>query len=119
MAGPHSLDTALPDLGREHRPEALLTETHHLVADLDAALVEQILNVPQRDWEADYIITARRMDLGARLEVLEGVGFGQLEKLLSPLPRRNPSSFDKTLKGLALVMVGRYPAPALPQAKFF
>ena len=37
---------------REHRPEALPPEPHRLMADLDPALAEQVLHIPQRQREA-------------------------------------------------------------------
>ena len=49
----HAIDTALPDLGREQRPEAMPTELDRLVADLGAALGKQVLDVPERKREAD------------------------------------------------------------------
>ena len=44
---PHRLDAAAPDLRRENRPEAVPPESHRLMRDVDAALVQQILDVPQ------------------------------------------------------------------------
>jgi hypothetical protein len=79
-------------------------EPDRLVADLDAALVEQILNVPQREWEADVHHHRQANDLGARFEVLEGVGFGHLGTLLSPLPRLKPSSSDTELRATHALM---------------
>ena len=39
--------TPFPDLSSEHRTEAVPPEPHRLMTDVDAALVEQILHLPQ------------------------------------------------------------------------
>ena len=40
------MNAPLPDLGGEHRPKAVPPQTHHLVADIDAALEQEILDLP-------------------------------------------------------------------------
>jgi len=47
------LDTPLPDLGSEHRTEPVPPEPHRLMADVDAALEQQILDLTQRKRVAD------------------------------------------------------------------
>jgi hypothetical protein len=47
MELPHARDAAPADLGGEDRPEPVPPEAHALVADLDAALVQHVLDVPQ------------------------------------------------------------------------
>jgi hypothetical protein len=44
---PHRLDPVSPDLGRENRPQLIPPEPHRFVGDVDAALVEQVLDLPQ------------------------------------------------------------------------
>jgi len=39
------MDTSFPDRGREHRSEAVPPGTYCLVADIDAAFVEKILDL--------------------------------------------------------------------------
>jgi hypothetical protein len=95
VAALHPLDAALADLGGEHRAEAMPPKSHCLVADLDAALVQQVLDVPQREREADVQHNRQADDLGGRLEPLEEAGLGHVGMLTSPLPRLKPSSFDK------------------------
>ena len=46
--GAHRLDTLAFDLGGKHRPEPVPPVSHRLVADLDASLVEQVFDIPQR-----------------------------------------------------------------------
>jgi hypothetical protein len=38
------------------------------MADVDAALVQQVLDVSERKWKQTYIITARRMTSGLVLK---------------------------------------------------
>ena len=47
------VNTALPDLGREHRTEPVPPQTHRLVADVDAALEQDVLDLAQRQRVAD------------------------------------------------------------------
>jgi hypothetical protein len=44
----HAADPLAADVGREQRPEPVLPEPHGFVANIDAALEQQILHVPQR-----------------------------------------------------------------------
>jgi hypothetical protein len=74
-------------LSSEHRTEAMPPKLHRLVADLDATLVQQVLDVPEREREADAQYDRQADDLGRRLEVLEGAGFGHVGTLLGALPR--------------------------------
>jgi hypothetical protein len=67
-AGLHALDPALPDLGCEQRAEAMPPEPHRLVADLDAAFVQHVLDALQRRREPNDGITARRMISGLVLK---------------------------------------------------
>src|SRR6056297_446378 len=98
VAGLHALDAALADLGSEQRTEAMPPEPHRLVADLDTALMQKILDVPKREREPDVHHHRQTDDLAARLEVLEWVRFGHAETLASALPRLKPSLSDKTLR---------------------
>ncbi|CUH36847.1 hypothetical protein JSE7799_01243 [Jannaschia seosinensis] len=72
-------------------------EAHRLVADVDAALVQQILDVPQRQRETDVHHHRQSDDLGAGLEVLEGAALGHATKLSSRPLRLKRSSSDKAL----------------------
>src|SRR6056297_1444010 len=98
VAGFHAPDAPLPDLGGEHRPKPVPPEPNRLVTDLDTTLVQQILNVPERQREPDVHHDRQADDLGRRLEVLEGVAFGHLGTLAGAMPRLKPSSSDKTIK---------------------
>ncbi len=45
--------SALPDLRSEHRTKSVPPELHDLMADIDAALEQEILYLPERQWIAD------------------------------------------------------------------
>jgi hypothetical protein len=109
VAGRHALDAAFPELGCEQRAEAVPPEPHRLVADLDAALVQQILDAPQLEQEPDVHHHRRVEDLGACLEVLEGAGLGHGRMVLRPLPRLKPSSSDRNQLGQLLCPPRCYP----------
>src|SRR6056297_471711 len=96
VAGFHASDAPLPDLGGEHRPKPVPPEPNRLVTDLDTTLVQQILDVSERQREADVHHDRQADDLGRRLEVLEGVAFGHLGTLAGAMPGLKPSSSDKT-----------------------
>ena len=67
--GPHSRDPFAADLGGEHRAEAVPPEPHDLAVDLDAALMQEILDVAQRQRVADVEHHRQADDLWAGLEV--------------------------------------------------
>lgn len=82
-----------PDSGGEHRPKPVRPELRRLVADLDAALVQQVHDVSQRQRVADIKHHRQADDLGACLEVPEGAGFGHREKPGGRPDRLDQSSF--------------------------
>src|SRR5690606_28835863 len=93
----HALDAPLADLAGEHRPEPMPPEPHGLVADVDAAFVQQVFDTPQRERKADVHHHRQADDLGRRLEVAEwrkpGVGWRRTARR----PRIKPSSSDTAL----------------------
>ena len=62
--GPHPLDPLPADLGGEHRAEPVPPEPHRLVADVDAALGQQVLHIPERQRYFTDIITTVRITSG-------------------------------------------------------
>ena len=58
---PHIRDSSLANLGGEHWSKPVPPEPNGLMADIDAALGQQILDVAQRQGNRTYIITTRRM----------------------------------------------------------
>ena len=64
-------------------------EPHRLVADVDAALVQQVLDVSERKREPDVHHHRQADDLGAGLEVPEGGAFGHPKRLAGRSARLN------------------------------
>ena len=75
VAGFQALDPLLPDLRGEHRAEPVPPIADRLMADVGAALVEQILDIPKRQREADIHHHRQADDLGTGFEALETIGF--------------------------------------------
>jgi hypothetical protein len=69
--GPHSVDPLAADLGGEHRAEAVPPEPHGLMADVDAALLQHVFDVAQRERLTDGHHHGKTDDFRASLEVLE------------------------------------------------
>lgn len=89
VAGPHALDAALSVLSREDRTKAEPPEPNRLVADVDAALVKKILDVPQRERERTNIMTASRMISGLLWKYLKGSRFVMAGGYEAALPFSN------------------------------
>ena len=70
-----------PNLGGEHRAETVPPEAHRLVADIDPALVQTVLDVPQLQREPDVEHHRQSDDLRRGLEVLERAALGHARKL--------------------------------------
>ena len=62
--GPHVMNALSADLGGEHRAEPVPPKPHRLVADVDAALEQQVLDVAQRQRVADVHHHHQPDDLG-------------------------------------------------------
>ena len=72
-ASTHGFGSPLPDFVREVCAEPVATETDALMADINAALVKQVLYVPKRERKSDMHQHAKLDDLGRRLEVAKRV----------------------------------------------
>ena len=66
------------------------------MADLDAPLVQEILDIAQRQREADVEHHRQTDDLGAGLEVAKRRAFGHALRLAGRPARGNQSSSDNT-----------------------
>jgi hypothetical protein len=71
----HRLDTLTPDLGGEHRTKPIPPLAISLMADLDAAFVQEILHITERQREPDVQHHCEADDLRARLEIAERGAF--------------------------------------------
>ena len=88
------------DLGGEHRAEPVPPKPHRLVANIYTALVQQILDVPQRQREPDVHHYRQADDLGGRLEVAKRGAFCHGRTLNSRPARLKPVSSDRALQRL-------------------
>lgn len=79
---PHPVHPLPADLAREHRTEPVPPEAHGLMAKFDAALKQQVLDVPWRQRKADYIMTAGRIVSGDELKQRNGLGGLALDRRL-------------------------------------
>jgi hypothetical protein len=57
----------------EQGPESIPPQPHGLVADIDAALEQQVLDVAQEGGKRTYIITTRRITSGEELKYRNGL----------------------------------------------
>jgi len=67
------MNASFPDRSREHWTEPVPPEPNRLVADIDAPLMEQVLDLPQRQRIADIHHHREADYLGRRVEITEGV----------------------------------------------
>ncbi len=74
---PKLLGAALLDLAGKERTEPVPPEANRFVADIDAALMQQVLNIPQREREPDVHHRGKPDDLGRCLEVAEWIAHSQ------------------------------------------
>jgi hypothetical protein len=92
--GAHSVDPLAADRGGEHRAEAVPPEPHGLMADVAAALLQQVFDVAQPERLTDGHRHGKTDDLRASLEVLEWGVPGHLGRARRALPIR-PVCSDK------------------------
>jgi hypothetical protein len=83
----HALDAPFADRGGEHRAETVPPEPHGFVADVDPALVQQVIDVAERQREADIQHHGQSDDLGRRLEIAEGGAFRHGRTMPGGLPQ--------------------------------
>src|SRR5271170_6682756 len=81
----HVRDASLADLGGEHWTKPVPPEPDGLVADVDSALGQQILDVAQREWISHVHHHDQTDDLRRAVEISERVAHGM------KLPRREAS----------------------------
>ena len=68
-----TLNPALPDLGREHRAKPVPPKPHRLVADIDPAVEQQVLDLAQRQRIPNIHHHRQANDLGRAVEITEGI----------------------------------------------
>ena len=75
-AGLHALNPSLSDLGSEHRAEPVPPVSHRFMADIDAAFVQQILDISKGQRETDVQLYRQADYLTARFEIAKWIRFG-------------------------------------------
>ncbi len=88
-------DAPFPDLGRGHRAEAVPPEPNRLVADVDTAFMEQILDIAKRQSKPDVHHHRKADDFRRRLEIAEWIAHPQ--KLRRGVTRLKPLSSDNAV----------------------
>src|SRR6202034_550859 len=83
----HVCDASLTNLGREHRAKPVPPEPDGLVADVDPALGQEILDVAQRQRVSHVHHDDQTDDLRRAIEIAEWVAHGL------KLPRRDAAGF--------------------------
>ena len=67
------MNPSLPDLGGKHGAEPVPPEPHRLVADVDAAFEQQVLDLPQLQRIPDVHHHRQADDLGGTVEITERI----------------------------------------------
>ena len=87
----HAIDPLAAYLACKHRPEPIPPETHRLVANVDAALEQQILDVAQRQRKSDVHQHNQADNLRRRVETPNGLGGLAFDLRLIALKYRLPA----------------------------
>jgi hypothetical protein len=78
---PHRLDPATTDLRGENGAKPVPPEPDRFMRDVDASLVQQVFDIPQRKWVSDVHHHRKADDLGRRLEVTKYAGIAHAVRL--------------------------------------
>ncbi len=92
----HLLNALPADFSSEHPAKPIPPEPNGFVADINAAFVQKILNIPKRRRETDIELHRQPDDLGASFEVAKWRTFGHEQKLDRRPARLKPVSPDGT-----------------------
>jgi hypothetical protein len=105
------MKASFPDLAGEHRTEATPPEPYRLVADVDAALEQNILDLSQRQRIADVHHHHEADYLGRTVETTEGIAHRRrlrnLAKWLKPIYSDNAQTQNQKDAALVRLDVGR------------
>ena len=86
----HLLNSFAADFSSEHRAKSIPLIPHRFVADVDAALVQKILDNTKRKRKSDVHHDRQADDLGAAVKALERVWFCHEQRL-----RNHPARFTQ------------------------
>ena len=96
----HSVHPSPTDFSSKHRAKAVPPEPNGFVADVDAPFVQQILHIPQRQWEPDVHHHRQADHLRAGFEVAKWAAFCHPPKLRGCPARLNQFCSDSaSLRG--------------------
>jgi len=95
VARPQPRNPAFSDFRGKHRAESIPPEPHRFVENSDPAFVQQILDVPKRQWKPDVHHNRQADDLRAPFEVPERGEFGRDRRQARRLHRLKRCSFDR------------------------
>ena len=98
----HPADPVSPDLSSKHRAKSIPTVPNRFVANVDAALVQQVHDVSERKWKANVHHDRQANDLRAAVKILEGVRLAHAEALRDHPARLNRYPSHNALQGLRL-----------------
>ncbi len=93
----HLVNSFTADFSGEHRAKSVPPETNCFVADVDAALMQKIFYVSQRQRKANIQHDGEADNLRAAVEIFEWVFFNHEDRLRKRPARLNSNPSDKTL----------------------
>jgi len=99
-----TMDASSPDLRREHRPKPISPEPDRLVADIDAALGQEVLDLAQRQRIAGVHHHREADHFGRTVEVEEGIRHRPTLRIAPT--RLKPIFSDRTPSGQPAAAVG-------------
>ena len=94
----HLADPFLADLCGKQRAKSVPPKSNRFVADIDAAFVQQILDIAERKGKANVHHDRQANDLRARLEVAKGAAFCHPATLSARPAHLNKFSSDSAPK---------------------
>jgi len=98
--GGHScIYTFGPSREKEVRAKSIPQEPDNFITNVDAAFMEQVLNIPKGKWKSDGQHHSQSYDLGARLKIAKRAALCHLEKL-GRRPARLKTVFSDTTKSM-------------------
>jgi hypothetical protein len=89
------LDTFRADFSGKNRAKSISPAPQSFVADVDPALVQQVLDIAERKWKSNVHHDRQADDLGAAMKVLEGVCFRHQRRLRNRPARLKQIYSDK------------------------
>ena len=91
---PHSINPSAANFSGKQRAKFILPVPHSFVADVDAALVQQVLDIAKRKRQPNLQHHCQPNDLRARLEATDGAAFCHRATLITRPARLDQFCFD-------------------------